>query len=84
MITLKTITVMIANSFYTDYELYRTGDLKDLEDNLTTYFIEGVYNIDQDKHELIGSQDDIDTETALKMADEVIFIDNYAPEEADA
>ena len=61
--------VMITSDFYSEYELYRTEDPEDIKKDIT--------NIDTSKHELIGSHDDIWTDEALKMADEVIYIEDY-------
>ena len=72
--------VMITSDYYNEYELYKTEDLSDIENSLKTYFETGVYEMDPGKHELIGSQDTIDTDDAIETADKILYIDDYDPE----
>lgn len=70
----NTTTVLIAGDFYNEYELYETNNIDDLK----SWFVEcwnGNYKpLDTTKHALIGSQDDICTDDAIKQADITIYV----------
>jgi hypothetical protein len=70
---------MITSDYYSEYELYKTEDLNDIENSLKTYFDTGVYEMDPSKHELIGSQDTVDADDAIETADKILYIDDYDP-----
>ena len=74
---------MSTSDFYTEYEIYKTDNITGLKNYVAIMALDNTSDIKLDpiKYQLIGSQDNIDTETALKMADEVIYISDYYPEE---
>lgn len=69
--------VLITEDFYTDYELYETEDINELKDYISHMSNGESAELDETRHILIGSQDDIDTETAIKEADEIIYISDF-------
>lgn len=81
----KKITVLITTDFYAEYELYKTDDIDDLK-HVTKLMVNGddVIEPDPAHHKLIGSNlgtgKDIDTQTAIKMADEIIYLSDYETE----
>lgn len=78
--------VMVTSDFYMDYELYKTDDPEGLENIIkTAYLTETDPEIDRDKYQVIGNQDDIISEVALNMSDKVIYLSDIEDEaEADS
>lgn len=66
-------TILVTTDFYSEFELYETTDPDDLKEYLTALYNGESVEIDETKHELIGSQDDIDTQDAINAADETIY-----------
>lgn len=74
--------VMIANDFYSEYELYRTDDLEGLKKVTMDYVTSGNADLDPNKYEYLGSQDDTWLEDAQKMADTILFASDFMIDEA--
>lgn len=72
--------VMITSDFYSEYELYRTDDFEGLKDLYKEYLEQGEIEIDINKYKLLCCQDDITTEAALKIADQVLYIGDIESE----
>lgn len=66
-------TILVTTDFYSEFELYETTDPDDLKEYLTKLYSGEDVELDEAKHELIGSQDDIDTQDAINAADETIY-----------
>lgn len=72
--------VLITEDFYSNYELYETEDISELKDYVSLMANGKSAELDETRHILVGSQDDIDTETAIKEADEIIYISDFEGE----
>lgn len=67
--------ILIATSFYSEYELYDTNDPDGLVKDIRN-MAKGK-EVDTSRHKLLGYQDTIDTQEAIAQADKVVFIDNF-------
>lgn len=72
------VKVLITTDFFSDYELYETSDADDLKrfaiETAKAWNGECEYpELDESKHHLIGSMDDISTEEATAQADMIIY-----------
>ena len=73
--------VMITSDFYSEFELYKTDDLEKLKELSKEYLAQGEIEIDINKYKLLCCQDDITTEAALKISDEIIYLSDLDTEE---
>lgn len=65
--------ILIATSFYSEFELYETDDRDDLIKAFTEAENGNPLELDETKHTLLGSHDDISTGDARAAADEIIY-----------
>lgn len=65
--------IMIASDFYCEYEIYETSAPDDLRAWIKDMINGRFSKLDETKHKVIGSQDDMDTESAVSMADEILY-----------
>jgi hypothetical protein len=73
--------ILITDDFYSAYELYEASDYLSTDDGFSVedYVAEQIkekdgVDLDPDEFTLLGTQDTIDTEDAIKEADTTIFI----------
>lgn len=69
-------TVLITSDFFSQYELYRTADVEELKDIIRAYEAGEDIAPNPDRHQLIGSQDEISTEDAKQRTDEIIYFED--------
>ena len=75
--------VMITSDFYAEYEIYKTDDLEAVKRIAKAYanFKEPDPE-DLNRVQLIGNEDNIESEPAVKMADKILYIGDFEePEE---
>ena len=71
---------LITADFYSEYELYETSDPDDLT-NWVRDMVNGRFRkIDDQKHKLITSHDEMDTDEAIKKADTIIYCNDLVEE----
>lgn len=68
-------TILVTTDFYSEFELYETTDPDDLKEYLTALYNGESVELDETKHTLLGSHDDISADDARAAADEIIY--NY-------
>lgn len=64
--------ILLASDFYYEYELYETNDPEALKSWMRDMMNGRFSKMDETKHKLLGSQDDLDLEEAQAAADEII------------
>ena len=67
--------IMFSTSFYSEFELYKTNSPNDCIEDIKNYYYNG-WDYDKTKYSLIGCQDDFTADIALKICDEVVFVDD--------
>lgn len=71
--------VLITSDFYSEYELYETENINGLKNYAALMVLNTPdLELDENKYKLIGNQDTMTTEEAIKQADEIIYIDEIA------
>ena len=65
--------ILFADSFYSEFELYETSNPEDLKATIKKLVNGEPADIDETQHKIIGCQYDLETDEAIKQADETIF-----------
>ena len=76
----ETKIILVTADFYSEYTLYRTSDPEDFKSWVRDMVNERFRPLDESKHEIIGTDDDISSEAALKLADETIYMGDLEEE----
>ena len=71
--------VLIADSFYSSFELYETSKPNGLKTWATLELMGNNVKLDPKIHKLIGSQDTMTTADAIAQAETTIWIDELQP-----
>lgn len=70
---------LITTDFYAEYELYETENINGLKNYVALMVLNTPdLELDENKYKLIGNQDTMTTEEAIKQADEIIYMDEIA------
>lgn len=65
--------ILLASDFYYEYELYETSDPEALKTWIRDMMNGRFSKMDEAKHKLLGTQDDMDADEAQAAADEIIY-----------
>ena len=68
--------ILLAQEFFTDYELYETSDPELLKHKIALALM--GHDVDIKPAVILGTQDDMTTEEAEQQADEIIFLSDIA------
>ena len=66
--------ILVTADFYSEFVLYETTDADDLKNWVRDMVNERFRPLDESKHQLIGSSDDLLSEDAINAADEVVYM----------
>lgn len=66
--------ILVTADFYSEFVLYETTDADDLKNWVRDMVNERFRPLDESRHQLIGSSDDLLSEDAINAADEVVYM----------
>ena len=66
--------ILVTADFYSEFMLYETSDADDLKNWVRDMVNERFRPLDESKHQLIGSSEEMLSEDAINAADEVVYM----------
>lgn len=72
--------ILVTADFYSEFELYETTDPDDLKEWVRDMVNGRFRDLDERYHELSATHDTMETEEAIRVADEIIYMSDLDEE----